>query len=327
MDVSTLELATGDAIPAVGLGLWKVEANQAPRLVEQAALCGYRHFDCACDYGNEAAVGDGLRHVLQKNICTRESLWVTSKLWNTYHASKDVRPALEHTLRDLQLEYLDLYLIHFPIALRFVPFEKHYPPGWLFDPGAEQPHMEFVRVPIAETWRAMEELVSAGLVRTIGVCNFNVALLRDLASYAQLAPSVLQVEMHPYLTQQKLVRYCRQEKIAVTAFSPLGASSYLSLGMAGRDESVLDQPVVREIAARHERTPAQVVLRWGLQRGTAVVPKTSRPERLVENLSIFDFELAAEYMDAIGVLNRGRRFNDPGHFCEQAFNTFCPIYE
>jgi D-xylose reductase len=184
-----------------------------------------------------------------------------------------------------------------------------------------------VQVPIRETWQAMEAVRQKGLAREIGVCNFNCALLRDLLSYASILPAVLQVEMHPYLTQEKLLRFCREFGIAVTAFSPLGAQSYFALNMAAREESVIEQPVIREIAARHGRTPAQIVLRWGVQRGTAIVPKTSKVERLRENLALFDFELTPEEMTAIGTLNQNRRFNDPGVFCEAAFNTFYPIYD
>jgi D-xylose reductase len=218
-------------------------------------------------------------------------------------------------------------LIHFPIATKFVPFEDRYPPGWFFDPAASAPRMEMDRVPIGETWQAMEELVAAGLVRDIGVCNFGCSLLRDLLSTARIRPALLQVEMHPYLTQERLLRFCREEGIAMTAFSPLGALSYFSLGMADESESVIETQVVREIAARYSRTPAQIVLRWGVQRGTSVIPKTSRPERLKENIALFDFQLTDDEMRAIGGLNRNRRFNDPGDFCEAAFNTFCPIYE
>jgi D-xylose reductase len=234
---------------------------------------------------------------------------------------------LERSLRDLQLDYLDLYLIHFPIALDYVPFEERYPPGWFHDPAAARPQMEPARVPISDTWHAMEDLVRAGVVRNIGVCNFNISLLRDLLAHAEIAPAVLQVELHPFLAQEKLLRFCRAEGIAVTAFSPLGAASYFSLGMAEAGESVLEQSVVREAASRHKKTPAQVVLRWAVQRGTAVVPKTTRHERLRENLAIFDFELTAEEMASVTQLDRHRRFNDPGIFCEQAFNTFFPIYE
>ena len=173
----------------------------------------------------------------------------------------------------------------------------------------------------------MEELVHSGLVKRIGVCNFGTSLLRDLLSSAHVRPSVLQVELHPFLTQEKLLRYCRSEQIAVTAFSPLGALSYFSLGMATPEESVLDHPTINTIAGRLGRTPAQVVLRWGFQRGTAIIPKTSSPSRLQENLGVFDFKLSAADMTAIAGLNRNRRFNDPGDFCEPAFHTFYPIYE
>jgi D-xylose reductase len=307
--------------------LWKVDRPAAPALIEAAASAGYRHFDCASDYSNEIEVGIGLGNVLRSGAASREDLWVTSKLWNTNHARQHVRPACERSLRDLQLDYLDLFLIHFPIALEYVPPATRYPAGWFQDPNAAEPRMKPARVPIAETWGAMEELVSAGLVRNIGVCNFGVSLLRDILSYAEIRPAVLQVESHPYLAHEKLLRFCHEERIAFTAFSPLGAASYLSLGMATEDESVLNQPIVRDIAAKYGKTTAQVVLRWGVQRGTAVIPKTTRPERLRENASIFDFELSSGEMESISSLNRNRRFNDPGVFCEKAFNTFFPIYE
>jgi D-xylose reductase len=138
---------------------------------------------------------------------------------------------------------------------------------------------------------------------------------------------VLQVESHPFLTQEKLLRYCQQEKIAYTAFSPLGAQSYFSLGMADELESLLAHSLIHEVAACQHRTPAQVLLRWGIQRGTAVVPKSANEGRLKENLAVFDFELSGAEMRSINGLNRNRRFNDPGDFCETAFNTFYPIYE
>jgi D-xylose reductase len=309
------------------MGLWKVARDGAPALVEEAVRAGYRHFDGACDYGNEAEVGEGLSRVLGSGRCARDDLWVTSKLWNTYHAAGHVRSAAERTLRDLGVSHLDLYLIHFPISLAFVPFEKRYPPEWVFDPEAESPRMVSAPVPLQETWGAMEELVRAGLVRHIGVCNFGVSLLRDLLSYAAIRPSVLQVEMHPYLAQEKLLRFARSEGIAVTAFSPLAAQSYFELGMAREEESLLSHASVEEIARAHGRSPAQVVLRWGIQRGTAVIPKSSDPGRMRENLALFDFELSDGDMATLSGLDRHRRFNDPGVFCEDAFGTFFPIYE
>jgi D-xylose reductase len=144
---------------------------------------------------------------------------------------------------------------------------------------------------------------------------------------AEIPPAMLQIEMHPYLTQEKLTRFCHESGIGVTAFSPLGAQSYYQLNMAQASESLLEHPSIDGIAQSHNRTPAQVLLRWGVQRGTSVVPKTSHVERLKENLSIFDFALTDDEMLAISGLNRNRRFNDPGDFCESAFNTFFPIYE
>jgi D-xylose reductase len=146
-------------------------------------------------------------------------------------------------------------------------------------------------------------------------------------SYATIKPSMLQIESHPYLTQEKLIRLAKQYNMAVTAFSPLGALSYLELDMAGAAESVIEQEIVKKAALRTGKTAAQVVLRWGVQRGTAIISKTTQPERLVENIDIFDFELNEEEMTAISALNINRRFNDPGDFCEAAFNTFNPIYD
>ena len=248
-------------IPPVGLGLWKVPNDAAAGLVAEAVRLGYRHLDSACDYGNEAEVGDGIRAALAAGHCCREDLWVTSKLWNTYHAAEHVRPALERTLADLKLDYLDLYLIHFPIAQAFVPFETRYPPGWFFDPADAAGGMRFAPVTLAETWWVLEDLQAAGLVKQIGMCNVGTAQLRDLLAGCRVRPAVLQVELHPYLTQEKLVRFCRAEGIAVTAFSPLGAPSYVPLGMATPDESVMSEPVVTAAAARLGRTPAQVLLR------------------------------------------------------------------
>jgi D-xylose reductase len=327
MQTTSFRLRTNDELPAVGLGFWKVDKSRAGDLVVDCIEVGYRHLDCACDYGNEAEVGNGIRRALDARLCRREELWVTSKLWNTYHAPEHVRAAMERSLNDLQLDYLDLYLVHFPIALKYVPFVDRYPPGWFFDPGATHPKMEPVPVSICETWAAVEELQRAGLARNIGVCNFNCALLRDLLSYASIPPSVLQVEMHPHLTQEKLLRFCREQQIAVTAFSPFGSVSYVSLGMARDEDSLLQHPAVLKIAESHGRSAAQVLLRWGIQRGTAVIPKTSSRTRLAENLSVTDFSLRDDEMAAISGLNRNRRYNDPGDFCEAAFNTFFPIYD
>ncbi|MEM1195649.1 MAG: aldo/keto reductase [Pseudomonadota bacterium] len=316
-----------DTMPRVGFGLWKIPQEDTANAVIEAVRAGYRHFDSAADYANEEQTGEGLARAMTDGLVAREDLWITSKLWNTFHAPEHVEEACRKTLSDLQLEYLDLYLIHFPIALRYVPIEERYPPEWVADPEAEEPRMVRAAVPLHETWAAMEKLVEKGLVKRIGVCNYNTALIHDLMAYAKIRPSHLQVEAHPYLSQQKLLGCANMYGIDVTAFSPLGAQSYFELNMAEAGESLLGAAPVMVAAQAHGKTPAQVLLRWGVQRGTSVIPKTTKPERMRENLAIDDFELSSVEMMAINSLNQNRRFNDPGVFTEAAFNTFHPIYD
>ena len=313
--------------PTIGLGLWKIPKDECADVVYNAIKVGYRHLDSACDYGNEVEVGQGIAKAIADGLCQREDLFIVSKLWNTYHSKEHVKPALEKTLSDLGVDYLDSYLIHFPIAQPFVDFETRYPPEWFYDPDAAEPKMQTAPVPLHETWQAMEALVEQGLAKTIGVCNYNSGLLNDLMAYAKIKPADLQIEAHPYLGQQRLIRLAQSYGIAVTAFSPLGAMSYLELDMADALESALVQPVVTKIADQHGKSAAQVVLRWGIQRGCNVITKSTKLERLKENRAIFDFELSASQMAEISALNQNRRFNDPGDFCEAAFNTFYPIYD
>jgi D-xylose reductase len=325
--MNALQVGDDGQLPSIGLGFWKIEKDQAASIVTSAIEVGYRHLDSACDYGNEAEVGQGISASLKSGACSREDLWVTSKLWNTFHAAEHVQAACQRSLDDLQLDYLDLYLVHFPIAQAYVDPAKRYPPGWFFDPDAAEPQMELANVALSETWQAMESLVDLGMVKHIGLSNMGTAQIRDLMTTCRIRPSVLQIELHPYLTQEKLLRFCQTENIACTGFSPLGAPSYVPIGMAEADESVMDTPVVQGIAKTHSKTAAQILLRWGVQRGTSVVPKTSQVARLKENLDVFDFELSVQEMKSIDEMNCDRRFNDPGMFCEAAFNTFCPIYE
>jgi len=318
---------TGQRMPAVGLGLWKIDADTVGDAVYHAIKLGYRHLDSAADYGNEKQVGEGIARALADGLCSREELWVTSKLWNTYHRREHVEAACRKSMADLGLDYLDLYLVHFPIALRYVEFADRYPPEWIYDPAAAEPGMQLDAVPLSETWGAMEQLVEAGIARQIGVCNYSASLLHDLMSYARIKPAMLQIESHPYLTQEALLRTAQAYNIAVTAFSPLGSLSYVSLDMASANDSVLTEPVVMAAAKRSGASAAQVVLRWGIQRGTAVIPKTSNPDRLIENITLSEFSLTDQEMQAISGLNQNRRFNDPGVFCELAFGIFHAIYD
>ena len=201
---------------------------------------GYRLLDCACDYGNEVEVGVGIKKALNEKVLKREELFVTSKLWNNYHRPEHVKMACQKTLKDLGLDYLDLYLMHFPISMKFIPFEEKYPPGWIHDEKEKYPSMEEDFVPLIDTWRAMEALVEEGLVKNIGICNFGTALLRDLINQAKIPPAVLQIELHPELTQKRLIRYCRRNRIQITAFSSFGSASYLELSMATKEESIFE---------------------------------------------------------------------------------------
>lgn len=314
------------SIPQLGLGTWKAEPKLVSNIVSKAIQSGYRAIDCACDYGNEKFVGEGIKTGIETTNISRKQLFITSKLWNTYHKPDHVGPACVKSLKDLGLDYLDMYMIHFPISLKFVPFEKRYPPEWIHDSENEATSKIVTeKVPLRDTWRAMEALVDEGLVRHLGVCNFPFALLSDLLSYAKIRPSVLQIELHPYLQQNRLLKFCSSENIVVTAFSSFGATSYKSLGM-DQGHDLFKDPTLVAIASAHSKTVAQVMLKWAVQRKTAVIPKTSQSQRLVENMSIFDWELSQEDMQKIAKMDKGIRYNDPGQFCV-GMGMSIPIYD
>ena len=299
MDASAthLTLRTGASMPMVGLGTWQSAPRQVGQAIEYALTqCGYRHIDCASIYGNEREIGKSLGKVLRDGHVQRENIFITSKLWNNAHRENLVRGACEQTLRDLQLEYLDLYLMHWGLASSPESLEAMDADG----------NLVIDKVPIRETWEAMEELVGAGLVKAIGVANFTAPLLLDLFSYARIQPAVNQIEMHPYLQQARLLDFCRRLGMVVTAYSPLARPGYEE--MSAR---LVDEKVIREIASAHGKTPAQVLLRWGIQRNTVVIPKSTHPERIKENIDVFDFELSESDMHAIAGLERGLRIVDP----------------
>lgn len=325
-------------MPLVGFGLWKVENDKAADLVQTAIKAGVRLFDGAADYGNEPGVGDGLKAAIDRKLVKREELFITSKLWNTFHAKEHVKEAAKRSLADLKLDYFDLYLIHFPIAQKYVDPKVRYPPGFL-----DEKNQQAVgaNIPLAETWAAMEELVDEGLAKSIGVSNFQGSLLMDLLRSARISPAVLQIEHHPYLVQSELLSLCALHKIAVTAYFSFGPTSYVELTrvMAAQQKqqdtlfdastfnaageraktapSLLENDVITAIAKEHDRTPAQVLLRWATQRGVAVIPKSSNETRLRQNLECGSFDLTQAELRRISALDMGLRFNNPSDMVKE----------
>lgn len=309
--VSSLTLSrTGDKMPIVGFGTWKVPKDVTMHTVEHAIRDGYRLIDCAADYGNEVEVGRGIANAIKAGVVKREELFVTTKLWNTFHKKEHVRLAFDKQLKDLGLDYVDLYLVHFPIPLQFVPLETKYPPEW-FAPGETK--TKLTNAPLHELWPEMEKLVEHGLAKNIGISNFNVQLIMDLWTYAKIKPQVLQVEVHPYLPQHALVEYVHSLGMQVTAYSTFGPASFVELNMAHAVNAkvLFEHPVVTSIAARHERTPAQILLRWAVERGLAIVPKSSQRERVKQNLDLFSFKLSDKDLAEIRTMENGLRLNDP----------------
>jgi len=299
---------TGQNMPLVGFGLWKVTKSTCADTVYNAIKAGYRLFDGACDYGNEKEAGEGVRRALSEGLVKREELFITSKLWNTFHAKEHVKALAEIQLGSWGLDYFDLFLIHFPVALKYVDPEERYPPEWF---GADGKTVHLEDTPMQETWTAMEELVELGLVKNIGISNCQGSLLLDILRYARIKPQVLQVELHPYLTQEALVALAKELGIAITAYSSLGPQGYYELSMDRGAPSLLTLDVITSIATRHNKSPAQVLLRWATQRGTAVIPKSNIEQQYVENLGIQSFTLEPEEMKAISALNCNLRMNDP----------------
>ena len=281
----TISLSNKVVVPLLGFGTWRLETNEAKQAVYTAIKVGYRHIDCASVYENQKEVGEGIAAAIKDGLVAREDLFITSKLWNNDHAPQDARTALQHTLTDLQLEYLDLYLVHWAVA-----FEH----GDELEPLDANGVARFASVPLQETWRVMEDFVEQGLVRSIGVANYSAVLLLDLFTYATIKPVMNQIEVHPYHAQNELIAFCSQNGIAVTAYSPLSSS----------DTPVLADPTIRSIAQQHGKTPAQIVLRWAYQRGTPAIPKAASVEHMTGNFSITDFELRKDDMQRLAALDR-----------------------
>jgi 2,5-diketo-D-gluconate reductase A len=270
--VPTITLNNGVSIPQMGFGVFLIQPADTKDATMAALEIGYRHIDTAQMYGNEAQVGEAVR----ASGIDRDDIFVTSKLNNGFHAYDDALDAFDQTLKELAFDYLDLFLVHWPL------------------PGVGD---------YVETWKAMEEIYRSGRCRAVGVSNFQKHHLQRLFAETEILPAVNQIEVHPYLVQDELRAFNSEHGIATEAWSPLGRGA------------VLEEPTLVEIARRHDRTPAQVTLRWALQRGDIVFPKSVNRHRMEENFDVFGFELSQDELDQISALNRDERIGpDPDTF-------------
>ncbi|SHF09971.1 alcohol dehydrogenase (NADP+) [Arenibacter palladensis] len=298
--MTTLKFRNNDEMPILGLGTFRSEPNEVYNAVLSAIKMGYKHIDCAAAYGNEKEVGNAIAEAIHQGLVTRNDLWVTSKLWNASHGAENVIPALHQTLEDLQLDYLDLYLIHWPVVLK---------------KGTEMPEKasDFItlsEVPLTSTWKGMEAALEQGLAKHIGVSNFNENHLKAIMATAVHQPEMNQVEMHPFLQQEELKSFCLQNDILLTAYAPLG-----SLVDENTKLRLLENDTIKNIANSRNMSPAQVALSYTIQRGVAVIPKSTNESRLLQNLETLNHTLTKEDMALLKDLDKGHRFID-GKFWE-----------
>lgn len=265
-----IPLAHGSgAMPAVGFGTLIADRQAARQAITTALQTGFRHLDAAERYLNEDVVGDAMKQAFDAGTLTRDELFVTSKLWNTNHRPERVGPAFEASLRRLQLDYLDLYLVHTPFAFQ---------PGDEMDPRDEHDRPIYdTGVTLVDTWRAMERLVDEGRCRAIGLSDITLPALKEIVAVARIKPAVVQVECHPYLPEWEMLEFCRQHGIVLLAFAPLGH---------GMEPRITDDPVIQAIARRVLQTPAQVALAWAAQRGTAFLTTSTNPAHIQQNFDI-----------------------------------------
>jgi alcohol dehydrogenase (NADP+) len=296
----TLSFANKDQMPILGLGTWKARPEVVGKAVREALRIGYRHIDCAPIYGNEREIGKAVKDVIDTGEIERKDLWITSKLWNNAHAAGQVEKALKKSLQDLGIDYLDLYLIHWPVACRAeVDF-----------PRRKEDYLSLEEVPLSETWDGMEACVHKGLTRHIGVANFSVRNLSTIIDGATINPAMNQVELHPYLQQKELLIYCRQHDIHLTAYSPLGSGDRPSALKNPGEPSLLEDSTVTRIARAHGISPAQVLIRWSIERVTSVIPKSTNKAHLAENFASVDLKLSGEDMADLAKLDNDFRYVD-----------------
>jgi len=303
LNTGTYKLNNGVDMPKFGLGTWLSDKGLVQKAVEAAIDAGYRHIDCAHVYGNEHEVGAAIANKIAAGVVKREDLFITSKLWNIYHRPEHVEMNLEMTLKDLQLEYLDLYLIHWPTAFKLHDDKNNFPAA--ADGSGNIDFDNDDAAHYANTFNKMLEIKnSTKKLRAIGVSNFRIEQLEILKAKCDYTPDVNQVESHPFNTSEALVKYCNDRNILITAYSPMGSPGRPAAIRAADEEPVMEHPVVVEMAKKYNKTAAQVLIKFAMARGFVVIPKSTTPSRIVENANVFDFELAEEDVKALLGLNR-----------------------
>lgn len=314
--MKTLKFDNGDTMHAIGLGTWKAKGNDVKKAVIDALHTGYRHIDTATNYGNEEQIGEALADVFAEGEIFREDVFITSKLWNDSHGEGQVRPALEESLKKLGLDYLDLYLIHWPVAFRHgVEFPKK-----------PEDYLPLSEVPLIDTWEQMEQVKKDGLTRHIGVSNFSVKKLKDLISKAETKPEMNQVELHPLLRQNALLDYCKKENIHVTAYSPLGSGDRSSAMKAAQEPNLMDIEILKEIAKEHNALVPQVLIAWHTHRRCAAIPKSTTKEHIISNFQAADVNLTDADMKKISKLDHHFRFIT-GRFFDEPSRGYQNIYD
>ena len=296
------KLYTGAEIPVIGLGTFgsdHVSSEQVAEAVKDAARVGYRHFDCAAVYGNEPEIGEALQEVMQSGI-SRDELWITSKLWNDKHAEKDVIPTCQKTLADLQLDYLDLYMIHWP-------FPNYHAPG-VDVTSRDSNARPYIHENYMKTWRQLEKLVDMGLVRHIGASNMTIPKLKLLLRDARMKPACNEMELHPHFQQPELFQYVVDNGILPIGFSPIGSPNRPERDTTPEDTVPTQDPVIVKIAQRLGVHPAVVCLKWAVQRGQVPIPFSTTPRNYVSNLkSTISEPLTEADMQAIAAIDKNCR--------------------